>query len=131
MRAQEQFSASGKDLALLLEAGLVCRYAGRFRDAREIFQGVRALAANKEIGDLALAGVDFEEGKLDEADAACRRALKINPGCAIAYAQLAEIYIVRKDRDATEKALRRASELDATGSTAPLVRELRKLAAAL
>ena len=42
LRSKEVLSPF-KDIMLMLEAGCVYRYAGRFREAQDIFLGVRAL----------------------------------------------------------------------------------------
>src|SRR5215469_8474138 len=91
--------ATVNEMRLMLEAGCVYRYARRYREARDIFQGVRALVPTQEVADLALAGVSLDEGKLEEAEAHCRRALELNRSSALAYAQLGEIQML-KDRAA-------------------------------
>lgn len=111
----------------MLEAGYVYRYARRYREARDIFQGVRALLPERDVADLALAGICLDEGKLDEAEAHCRRALELNRASAAAYAQLAEIQLLRKDSNNARLSLKRAIEISPSGPTALLVKTLNKL----
>jgi tetratricopeptide (TPR) repeat protein len=118
-----------KEVALMMEAGYVYRYAGRFREAREVFQGVRALIPTRDAADVALAGVSLDEGKFDEAEAHCRRALEANRGSAAAYAQLAEIQLLQKNAAGARQSLQRSIELSPNGPTASLVRTLIKLTA--
>jgi tetratricopeptide (TPR) repeat protein len=115
------------EVKLMLEAGCVYRYAGRFREARDIFQGVRVLLPTREVADLALAGVSMDEGKLDEAEAHCRRALELNRASAAAYAQLAEIQLLQNNSNSARQNLQRSMEISTNGPTAALARTLLKL----
>jgi tetratricopeptide (TPR) repeat protein len=117
-----------KEVKLMLEAGCVYRYAGRFRDARAIFQGVRALLPTREVADLALAGVCMDERKLEEAEAHCRRALELNRESAAAYAQLAEIQLLQNNGAGARQSLQRTLAISPHGPTATLARALLALA---
>ncbi|WP_035351848.1 tetratricopeptide repeat protein [Edaphobacter aggregans] len=124
----KEVQAPVKDVMLMLEAGCVYRYAGRFREARDIFQGVRALLPTREVADLALAGVSVDERKLDEAEAHCRRALELNSSSAAAYAQLGEIQLLQNQRTNAIRSLQRSMEISQNGPTANLAKSLLKLA---
>ena|SRR5580698_3353070 len=124
----KEIQAPVKELMLMLEAGCVYRYAGRFREARDIFQGVRALLPTREVADLALAGVSMDEGKLDDAETHCRRALELNPASAAAYAQLAEIQLLQNNTVNARRNLRRSMEISPNGPNANLAKSLLKLA---
>lgn len=115
------------EVKLMLEAGCVYRYAGRLREARDIFQGVRALLPKQEVADLALAGVSLDEGKLDEAEAHCRRALELNRVSAPAYAQLAEIQLLKNNKADARQSLQKSMEISPNGPTAALSRTLLRL----
>ena len=117
-------SKSKDEAALLLEAGHVCRYAGRYREAREIFGGVRALLPNREAPELALAALCVDERNHEAALAHCRRALAINRSCAAAYAQLAEIHLLRLEFAPARENLERARKLDPRGPVAELTAAL-------
>jgi predicted Zn-dependent protease len=85
-----------KEIALMMEVGHLCRYARRFREARDIFHGVGTLLRGRDTAaDLALAAVAFEERKFDEAETFCRRVLNNDSRNVSAYAQLAELHISR------------------------------------
>ena len=115
------------EIRLMLEAGCVYRYARRFREARDVFQGVRALAPTHEAADLALAGVSLDEGKLDEAESHCRRALELNRASAVAYAQLAEIQLLQNSSASARQSLQRSMELSPNGPSASLAKTLLKI----
>lgn len=80
-----------------MEVGHLCRYARRFREARDIFQGVGTLLRGRDTADLALAAVAFDEQKFDEAETLCRRVLNNDRRNVSAYAQLAELQISRNE----------------------------------
>lgn len=119
----------GREIALMLEAGYVFRYAGRYREAREVFQAVRTLLPHQEIAELALAGVSVDEGKFDEAVSQCRRALDLNRASAAAYTQLAEIQLLQRDGVGARQNLQRALDMQPNGPTAELAKALMKLTA--
>lgn len=123
----KEMQAPVKEIRLMLEAGCVYRYARRFREARDIFQGVRALLPTREVADLALAGVSMDEGKLDEAEAHCRQALELNRASAAAYAQLAEIQLLRKNNAGARQSLQKSMEISPNGPTAALSKTLLRL----
>jgi predicted Zn-dependent protease len=81
----------------MMEVGHLCRYARRFREARDIFQGVGTLLRGRDTADLALAAVAFDEQKFDEAETLCRRVLNNDRRNVSAYAQLAELQISRNE----------------------------------
>jgi predicted Zn-dependent protease len=84
-----------KEIALMMEVGHLCRYARRFHEARDIFQGVGILLRGRDTADLALAAVAYDEQKFDEAEMLCRRVLNNDRRNVSAYAQLAELNISR------------------------------------
>jgi predicted Zn-dependent protease len=81
----------------MMEVGHLCRYARRFREARDIFQGVGTLLRGRDTADLALAAVAFDEQEFDEAETLCRRVLNNDRRNVSAYAQLAELQISRNE----------------------------------
>ncbi len=127
MLKDKEFQVPVKEIKLMLEAGCVYRYAGRFREARDIFQGVRALLPTREVADLALAGVFMDEGKLDEAEAHCRHALELNRASAAAYAQMAEIQLLQNNSAGARQSLQRSIEISPNGPTAALSKTLLRL----
>ena len=112
------------EVRLMLEVGCVYRYARRFREARDIFQGVRALVPTQEAADLALAGVSVDEGKLEEAESHCRRALELNRASAAAYAQLAEVQLLQNGTASARQSLQKSLELSPNGPSASVAKTL-------
>lgn len=119
--------ATVNEVRLMLEAGCVYRYARRYREARDIFQGVRALVPTLEAADLALAGVSLDEGKLEEAEAHCRRALELNRASSAAYVQLGEIQLLKNRATDARQSLQKSLDLSPDGPSATLAKTLMKL----
>jgi Flp pilus assembly protein TadD len=119
---------SFEEYALLMEAGFLYRYARRFQEAREIFQSVRAVEPHNAMVEIALGGVSFDEGHLDDAVTHCLKAIALNPKNALAYTQLAEAQLLKRDMSRARFSLQRALELDSTGTSATVARALLKLA---
>jgi tetratricopeptide (TPR) repeat protein len=116
---------SKEEIALLMEAGFIYRDARRFQEARDVFQGVRALAPSSEVPEVALGTVAFHEADFAAAAKHYKRALDLNPSSAYAYAHLGELSLFQKDKDAARVHLKKAVELDHPRG------EIRKLASSL
>jgi uncharacterized protein HemY len=117
---------SAKEIALMMEVGHLCRYARRFREARDIFQGVGAFLRVRDTADLALAAVAFDEQKFDEAEMLCRRVLGNDSRSVAAYTQLAEIHINRGEITGARSILKTARELRPAEPLASLVSALQR-----
>jgi tetratricopeptide (TPR) repeat protein len=113
-----------EQIAFLMEAGIIYRDARRFREAEQVFAGVRALAPKSEVGEVALGTVSFAEGKLDQAIRHYRNALKLNERSAFAHAHLAEAYAFANDRASARKHVEAALKLDARGEAGDHARSL-------
>ena len=111
----------------MMEVGHLCRYARRFREARDIFQGIATLLHVRDTADLALAAVAFDEHKFDEAEMLCRRVLHNDKRNVSAYTQLAEIHIGRNHPADARKALKMARDLRPAEPVASLVNALQRL----
>jgi tetratricopeptide (TPR) repeat protein len=116
--------ASSEELALLMEAGFVYRYCRNFREARDVFEGVRALRPESEVPEIALGTVSFEAGDFEDAIRHYQRAIKINARSAYAYAHLGEAQLFRNDAANAYVSLQRALELDPEGEFGHLARSL-------
>jgi tetratricopeptide (TPR) repeat protein len=116
--------ASAEEISLLMEAGFIYRYCKKFREAREIFSGVRALRLRSEVPETALGTVSFDEGDFARAIRHYRKALEINPHSAYAYAQLGEAQVFQNDKESARRSLTRALELDPRGEFGNLARTL-------
>ena len=117
-----------KEIALMMEVGHLCRYARRFREARDIFQGVGTLLNVRDTADLALAAVAFDERKFDEAETLCRRVLNNDKRNVLAYAQLAEVLISSNELSDARKVLKMARDLRPAEPVASFVNALQRLA---
>jgi predicted Zn-dependent protease len=116
-----------KDIALMMEVGHLCRYARRFREARDIFQGIGTLLHVRDTADLALAAVAFDERRFDEAETLCRRVLSNDKRNVLAYAQLAEVHISSNQLSDSRNALKMARDLRPAEPVASFVNALQRL----
>jgi Tfp pilus assembly protein PilF len=116
--------APAEELALIMETGLIYRYSGKFAQAREVFEGVRALRPQNELPHIALGTVDFEEGRYEEAIQRYRKAITMNPRSAYAHAQLGEAQVFQGNKESARVSLEKAVELDPRSETANLARAM-------
>lgn len=110
--------APQEQIAFLMEAGIIYREAKRFREAEQVFAGVRALAPQSEVGEVAVGTVRFAEGKLDQAIRHYQNALKLNERSAFAHAHLAEAYAFANDAASARRHVEAAIKLDPRGDAA-------------
>jgi len=83
-------SMASEHLALLMETGYIYLGMQRYKEAKEVFEGVASLKQESEIPLVALAGVFFCQGKLKEAIRIYNKALKLSPDSIYGKAYLAE-----------------------------------------
>lgn len=122
---------SAEEAALLIEAGTIYRDAGRRQEAREVFQGVRALFPASDAAEVALGTVAFLEKDIDGAVAHYRKALEINPRSALALAHLGQASVFQKDKEAANRYCTRALELDPRGACGKFARAVMEYAEAV
>jgi tetratricopeptide (TPR) repeat protein len=115
---------SSAELSLLIEAGLIYRYCRKFREARDVFEGVRALRPESEVPEIELGTVSFEAGDFADAIRHYQSAIEINARSAYAYAHLGEAQLFRNDAANARLSLQRALELDPKGEFGHLARSL-------
>ncbi|MCI0625734.1 MAG: tetratricopeptide repeat protein [Acidobacteria bacterium] len=115
---------SHEEIALLMEAGFICRDANNFEEAREIFEGVQAMLPQSEVVDVALGTIEFHQGRFDSATRRYLQALEKNPRSAYAHAHLGEVYLFKMKQDEARRHLRAAIELDPRGDFGKLARGL-------
>ena len=115
---------SNEELALLMEAGFICRDSNQFQEAREIFEGVQALLPQNEVLDVALGTVEFHQGRFDSATRYYLRALEKNPRSAYAHAHLGEVYLFKMKQEDARQHLKTAISLDPRGDFGRLARSL-------
>lgn len=95
---------SRTDLGLMMEAGYILVGMQRFKEAREVFEGIIVLAPDSELPIVALASVDFCQGRFREACRKYKKALKLNPESVFARAYMGEalFFLDRKDEAVRE-----------------------------
>ena len=115
---------SKEEIAMLMEAGFLCRDAKKFQEARELFAGVRALLPKSDAVEVALGSVFFQQSDFDTAITQYQRALEKNPRSAYAYAHLGEAYLFKLEKEKARSFLQKAIELDARGNSGAMARHL-------
>ncbi len=117
-------SVSQDEIHFLMEAGFIYRDAGKYQEARDIFQGIIALRPNSDIPQVAMGTIWFAEGKYDEAIVNYRTALEKQPQSAYAYAHLGEAFFMKKEFSVARESLKRAIELDTEGAFGAMARSI-------
>lgn len=112
-----------KDLALMMECGYILVGMQRFAEARQVFEGVAALAPDSEIPVVAIGSVAFCEGKFRDAVKQYQKAIKQNPQSPFARAYLGEALFFSGDTDEAVRALTAVSH-DDTGKAGDFARAL-------
>ncbi|MBF0493134.1 MAG: tetratricopeptide repeat protein [Deltaproteobacteria bacterium] len=113
-----------ENLRIMLEAGYLYMAMKRFKEAREIFEGVCLLAPSSDVPMVALGNVSFVESKFEEAIKVYKKALELVPDSAFAKAYLGEAYFFNQQKEEAVKYLEEASKLDAHGKTGEFSRSL-------
>ena len=121
-------NVSKDEIGVLMEAGIVYRDSRRFAEAREVFEGVRALLPKSDAAQVALGTVAFQQGDFEGAERQYKMALELDPRSAYAYAHLGELSIFRKDKQKAAEYLKQAVKLDPHGSFGKFARSLQELA---
>jgi len=117
-------SMKKEHLALMMEAGYIYLGMQRFKEAKEVFEGLIALKSDSEVPLVALAGVSFCQGKLVEAIRVYRKALKLNPESIYARAYLGEALFFAKEKTEALKLLKEIDKEDPKGAVGDFSRAL-------
>ena len=120
-------STSKEELAFVMEVGMLYRDLRRPQEARDVFNGARILAPMSEVPEVALGTVAFQDGDFERAGRHYRRALKLNPRSAWAYAHLGELALFEMDNEQARTHLNTAIDLDPRGDHGKLARALLNL----
>ena len=115
---------SHEEIAFLMESSLVYRDSGRFNEAREILNGVRALAPQNETVLVCQGALCLQQKDFEGAERYYRQALDLNPRSAYAYAHLGELEIFRQHKQQSAEYLKTAARLDPRGPNGALARAL-------
>ena len=109
---------------LLMEAGYVYLGMKRFKEAKQIFEGLAIIASDSEVPVIAQGGVAFCEGDLKKAVTLYKKALKIDPESGFAKVYLGEALLFSgKVKQGTEL-LTEVAELDAAGAAGEFAKTL-------
>jgi len=99
----------------MMECGYILVGMQRFKEARQVFEGVTVLAPDSEIPMVAIGSVAFCEGKFKEAVKCYQRALKQNAGSQFARAYLGEALFFLGDTPAALVELNAVAAQDVDG----------------
>ncbi|MBI4237072.1 MAG: tetratricopeptide repeat protein [Deltaproteobacteria bacterium] len=113
-----------KHLALMMECGYILVGLQRFPQAREVFEGIAAMAAESEVPIVAIGSVSFCEGKFKEAVRHYEKALKMNPQSPFARAYLGEALFFLGETDRAIQELTAAAQADAQGKAGGFAKAL-------
>lgn len=117
-------SLNKDQLSVMMEAGFILMGMQRFKEAKEVFEGLAVLEPKSEIPFVALGGVSFCEGKLSEAIKLYQKALTLTPDSLYAKAYLGEsLFFSGKKKEAVQL-LKEADEEDPKGSVGDFARAL-------
>lgn len=112
------------DLVLMLEAGYIYLAMLKFKEARQVFEGVEVLAPKHDVPQVAVANVLFAQGKYLEAIRVLKQAIKDNPKSAFAFSHLGESLLFYGKQDEARKALEKAAQLEPIGKAGDFARAL-------
>ncbi len=116
-----------EDLKLLMEAGYLYVGMKRFNEAKEVFEGIAALAPKSEIPLVALGNVYAVQSKFDQAIKIYEKGLELEPDSAFATAYLGEAYFFKGESKKATEILNKASKLDPKGKSGDFARALLEL----
>ncbi len=116
-----------EDLRLMLEAGYLYLAMQRFKEAKEVFEGVCVLAPESDVPLVALGNVSFVETKFDEAIKTYKKALHLVPKSAFAKAYLGEALFFHNKKTEANEVLQEASQMDPHGKSGDFARSLLEL----
>ena len=102
-------------LVLLLEVGYIYVGMQRFKQARQVFEGVQLLAPKSDVPVIALGGVAFCEGDFKKAIQYYQKALKIDPESIFARAYLGEALLFLGKADEAQVHLKAVQKADPQG----------------
>lgn len=100
------------DIVVMLEAGYIFLAMKKFKEAREVFQGVSELTPKHEVPLVGLANVYFAQGKYLEAIRVLKKVIQDNKSSAYAHAHLGEAQLFYGKRGEALSSLQTAASLE-------------------
>ncbi len=113
-----------ENLGLMMEAGYVYLGMQRFKEARDVFEGVTSMASDSEIPLIALGSVDFCQGKFTNAIRRYKKALKLDAESLYAKAYMGEALFFMGKKAEAVKQLEEVSKKDVSGRAGDFARAL-------
>lgn len=113
-----------EDLRILLESGYLYLGMQRYKEAKEVFEGVVVLAPKSEVPLVALGNVYCVQGKFDQAIKTYQEALEVEPNSAFATAYLGEAQFFKGQKEKAVGNLEKASKMDPSGKSGEFARSL-------
>ncbi|MCE9624513.1 MAG: tetratricopeptide repeat protein [Deltaproteobacteria bacterium] len=113
-----------EDLRILLESGYLYLGMQRYKEAKEVFEGVVVLAPKSEVPLVALGNVYCVQAKFEQAIKTYKEALDLDPKSAFAMAYMGEALFFKGDKEKAVEALDKASKLDPDGKSGDFARSL-------
>jgi tetratricopeptide (TPR) repeat protein len=115
---------STDDVVFLMEAGYIYLNMGRYKEAKEIFEGVAEIRPDSDVPRVALGNVYHAQGKFLDAAKVHRETLRDIPKSARAHAGLAECLIFQKKTDQALEELKKVLEIEPDSDVAQYARTL-------
>lgn len=103
-------------LQAMMEAGYVYLGMRRFKEAREVFEGLSVLAPESEVPLVAIGNVDFCENKIQQAIKRYRQALKLDSDSIFAKVYLGEALFFSGKKDEGIELLKEVAKIDKGGA---------------
>lgn len=111
-------------LGVMMEAGYILLGMQRFKEAKEVFEGISVMAPDSDIPIVALGSVEFCQGKFAQALKRYKTALKKNSESAYAQAYMGEtLFFMGKKKEAIET-LKKVEKIDKVGKAGDFARAL-------
>lgn len=109
-------------LGLMMEAGYIFLGMQRFKEARQVFEGLCVLAPESDIPYIALGSVDFCERKFAQAMRRYKKALKIDPQSIYAEAYIGEALFFMGKKEEAVNQFKSVSSRDPNGRAGDFAR---------
>lgn len=103
-------------LQVMMEAGYVYLGMRKFKEAREIFEGLVVIEPESDVPLIAVGNVDFCENKIDKAVKRYEQALKLDPESVFAKVYLGEALLFQGKKEEGVRLLGEVQKLDKGGA---------------
>ena len=113
-----------EDLRVLLEAGYLYLGMQKYKEAKEVFEGIVILAPKSEVPLVALGNVLCVQGMFNEAIKTYEKATELQPDSPFVKAFLGEALLFSGKKDQAVGNLKEAAKLDPKGKSGDFARSL-------